>query len=1158
MTQKQIDEAADALNEAINELKKKTPKPTATVEAKAAEGESAGKTTLTVTPGEGHALAPGDKVFVKLPGTDTFTEYTVDASNLDDDGNFVLDLGNEVGAGDIVIKTKDNGYPESEETSVAYAPDTTNADTALANVPASVGDKTADELTNPLEKDIANKRDALKDLLKEDGTPKDGVTQKELDDATKALEDAIAAKEEFDNRPENRAQKAVDEYVDKIVDTVGEPTGSREDADNAVNNLPDDHPLKKPLNDVINAADKVGIVKDKKQAETVTVQDIIDAQKAIDAITDASQKHNKEKLQEKLNNLKDGLVIWFVDCIGTDQSSDNGEAAKEAVTQDLVTRQAADLTLKDPSLSGELDPADDDYYLVKLPYQFHGTFDDWEIPVHRPQNQCIKVQGIADYADEMRTDYTPQNVAVLVSDAYTNDEPAQKYDKKVNQDELRALNKLIGDMQSKPGEYQKPEEHYITVELVPPAARNNTINLDGMASEHQGVLENFLLDFEAVPLIEGEDYRYAAQLVAQNLNEKWQLTAGMENYRIQVLKEENLHLDIEGNVIFGQRLVTDHFLEDGTIENRKVLIVAFELFYNDESVAMVELELPFMNPESDDTSDDEGDDESSELTAEKIAELENKVYDLVEQLNNEIFSGAASVDTSITNGILEQLPEDNELRITIGKYLAAVEEMQIVLSSDPVDPERIAVVKGNVEALTAQLEEGYLLDFMKALRTTLLERLAQVEQSVGDDDTEIEETEEAKAARIAAEKEAGKGIADSMMNAFDAQTYAEDSANFMQTVEELGTEHAMYQELKNLDAAIQAVLTLQSETTQENKAAAESVLAMINTEELNSIYTTLSDIVAQTDITSDDEESDDGDGSDNVGGAGEPGGYRIGIYRMLGNSRSTKLEVKVPFLILPRFKDNEKYEPKLPAKTAVNDPSDLTDAEKIEVWTKLREANQVGLPSDVIITIADDGTATITYSDKSTDTIKGTDLVYKKSDPDPTPDPDPKPDPEPETDPEDTTSMADRFDPNPASPRVPVRNKDRLSAEERGRVAAAIREANPDLPSGTEIRISDDGTATIVYPDGSEDVIAGELNVVQIEYSGIYIPPIRLPGDTAVDSQTKQTIPAEKKVDSATAPGAPTVVTPIPATGEDVRVPMTMGFGLLALAVALLIYKKRR
>lgn len=185
--------------------------------------------------------------------------------------------------------------------------------------------------------------------------------------------------------------------------------------------------------------------------------------------------------------------------------------------------------------------------------------------------------------------------------------------------------------------------------------------------------------------------------------------------------------------------------------------------------------------------------------------------------------------------------------------------------------------------------------------------------------------------------------------------------------------------------------------------------------------------------------------------------------------------------------------------------------------------------------------------------------------PGPTPTPDPTPDPEPDTgdDSGDTgnddepTTMADENDPQPPANRVPVRNKNRLTGEEKGRVASAIRDANPNLPSGTEIQIGDDGTATIIYPDGSGDVIPGDLNVTQIEYSGIYIPPIKLPGSTVVDSQTKQTIPAEKKVDSATAPGAPTVVTPIPATGEDIAVPMTLGFSLLALAIALLIYKKR-
>ncbi len=71
----------------------------------------------------------------------------------------------------------------------------------------------------------------------------------------------------------------------------------------------------------------------------------------------------------------------------------------------------------------------------------------------------------------------------------------------------------------------------------------------------------------------------------------------------------------------------------------------------------------------------------------------------------------------------------------------------------------------------------------------------------------------------------------------------------------------------------------------------------------------------------------------------------------------------------------DEYEPSIPTKkVVVEDTTQLTDEEKATVKTAIEDANQ-DLPADTTIEVADDGTATLTYSDDSSDTISGEKLV---------------------------------------------------------------------------------------------------------------------------------------------------------------------------------------
>src|SRR5699024_6852888 len=152
--------------------------------------------------------------------------------------------------------------------------------------------------------------------------------------------------------------------------------------------------------------------------------------------------------------------------------------------------------------------------------------------------------------------------------------------------------------------------------------------------------------------------------------------------------------------------------------------------------------------------------------------------------------------------------------------------------------------------------------------------------------------------------------------------------------------------------------------------------------------------------------------------------------------------------------DAEKITPNVPATPVpVANTSSLTDGEKAKVKTNVEDANKGNFPDGTVVTVGDDGTATITYPDKtkSTDTIPGSDLVR------------------PETD-------AEKITPNvPATP-VPVDNNNSLTDGEKAKVKTNVEDANKgNFPDGTVVTVGDDGTATITYPDKtkSTDTIPG-------------------------------------------------------------------------------------
>ncbi|HEM5070271.1 TPA: LPXTG cell wall anchor domain-containing protein [Streptococcus suis] len=148
--------------------------------------------------------------------------------------------------------------------------------------------------------------------------------------------------------------------------------------------------------------------------------------------------------------------------------------------------------------------------------------------------------------------------------------------------------------------------------------------------------------------------------------------------------------------------------------------------------------------------------------------------------------------------------------------------------------------------------------------------------------------------------------------------------------------------------------------------------------------------------------------------------------------------------------------PVAPAVTEVTDPTNLTDAEKAKVKEEVKKSNP-NLPTGTTVEVGNDGTVTITYPDGSVDTIPGADTVVSTS-------------PTPQTDAEKNDLT------NPT--KTPVSDTNNLTEDEKAKVKEEVENSNPDLPTGTEVKVGNDGTVTVTYPDGSVDTIPGTDTVV--------------------------------------------------------------------------------
>ena len=225
--------------------------------------------------------------------------------------------------------------------------------------------------------------------------------------------------------------------------------------------------------------------------------------------------------------------------------------------------------------------------------------------------------------------------------------------------------------------------------------------------------------------------------------------------------------------------------------------------------------------------------------------------------------------------------------------------------------------------------------------------------------------------------------------------------------------------------------------------------------------------------------------------------------------------------------------PNNPAVTKVDNPAQLTQDEKDKVVDEVKKANP-SLPAGTTVTVDDNGDVTITYPDKSKDTIPGTSTVAEKeTSAKPTvdkvdtddlkvtgtgvagskivvtlPNGDTKtttvkPDGTWEVDldnplakdgevkvtQEETDKKVSPIAPTtvvpttaeattPNNPAVTkVDNPAQLTQDEKDKVVDEVKKANPGLPAGTTVTVDDNGDVTITYPDKSKDTIHWQKTV---------------------------------------------------------------------------------
>ena len=178
------------------------------------------------------------------------------------------------------------------------------------------------------------------------------------------------------------------------------------------------------------------------------------------------------------------------------------------------------------------------------------------------------------------------------------------------------------------------------------------------------------------------------------------------------------------------------------------------------------------------------------------------------------------------------------------------------------------------------------------------------------------------------------------------------------------------------------------------------------------------------------------------------------VVKVTQTAPGKKVSEKVPAKVVETIAD--KTTPNVPAVTEVENKTQLTQEEKGKVEKAVKDANPT-FPAGTTVTVDNNGDVTITYPDKSKDTIPGTSTVVEKAT---------------------TPKIADTT--TPKLPEVTeVEDPTQLTQDEKDKVVDKVKKANPELPVGTTVTVGNNGDVTITYPDNSKDTIPGINTVVK-------------------------------------------------------------------------------
>ncbi|WP_338434339.1 LPXTG cell wall anchor domain-containing protein [Ligilactobacillus saerimneri] len=133
--------------------------------------------------------------------------------------------------------------------------------------------------------------------------------------------------------------------------------------------------------------------------------------------------------------------------------------------------------------------------------------------------------------------------------------------------------------------------------------------------------------------------------------------------------------------------------------------------------------------------------------------------------------------------------------------------------------------------------------------------------------------------------------------------------------------------------------------------------------------------------------------------------------------------------------------------------------------------------------------------------------------------------------------MGEKIAPTVPGDTAKVDDPTNLTDEEKRQVKESIENANKNqFPEGTQVTIGNDGTATITYPDGSQDVIPGSQLVTKQGSDVANIGDVKNNGQGTTASTQGET--------------ADTTAKKLPQTGEqDASATTATGLGLIILSL---------